>query len=306
MISRRWIICSIILSVCLLSGILSSCSTAESKSAAKVAEALSLAEKYIDSWIDKDSAALSSFLSDDLIGFDAQRPKWSYNIQFSNEMLANPSFWNEFQIHKGTMFSSQDGRIVAILAPIDFFTGNMGRVPNAHIIAMKDNKVVFAYDYYGGAISKTEPLPVLEPSTVEPGSPEAKKLIRQADKTMRKWQKAFNDRDTEAYLSCYAGDSRYIDLVKPEWRIMTKDELAEDTLSRFARSEFESRLEASDKSPITGGFFLSADGHYAAAQGTYKDKGVSAAPMMSFLKIEAGKIVGQYNYMLVERKLLQP
>jgi ketosteroid isomerase-like protein len=297
---------SIILMLFLVLVPFSACNTTDSKSAAAVSVALSLAEKYTGAWIDKDPDTLSSLLSDDVIGFDAQEAGWSYNKQQSEEMLRDPAWWDQFQINKGTIFSSPDGKFVAVSTTMDFWGADPERVPNAHIIALKANQVVFSYDYYGGSISDTEPLPVFEPSTVEPGSAVAQKLVKRASETVRKWQKAYNDRDAEAYLSCFAEDAEYIDLTSSSWRIMTKAELTEDIASRFSRNTFESKLKASTTSPITDGFFVSADGHYAAAQGTYADKGIKSTNMVVILEIEAGKIVKLYNFMLVDRSLLQP
>jgi len=283
----------------------SACNTTDSKSAAAVSAALSLAEKYTGAWIDKDPDALASLLSDDVIGFDAQEAGWSYNRQEAEGMLRNPVFWAQFQVNKGTIFSSPDGQFVAISTTMDFYGADPKRVPNAHIIALKDNQVVFTYDYYGGALSKTESLPVFEANTVEPGSAKAQKLIQQAIKTVQKWQKSFNDRDVKDYLSCFAGEAKQVDLVNPDWRVLTKTELAKDVSSRFLRSSFTAKLTASDSSPLTNGFFVSADGHYAVAQGTYEDEGVSPRPWVVFLELDTGKIINQYNYLIVELSLLQ-
>lgn len=297
---------SIILMLFLILVPFSACKTADSKSAAAVSAALSLAEKYTGAWIDKDPDTLSSLLSDDVIGFDAQEAGWSYDKQQSEKMLRDPVWWDQFQINKGTIFSSPDGQFVAVSATMDFWGADPERVPNAHIIALKDNQVVFSYDYYGGSISETESLPEFEPSTVEPGSAEAQKLVKQASETVRKWQKAFNDRDAKAYLSCFAEDTEYIDLSSSKWRIMTKAELTADITTQFARSAFESKLRASTLSPIPNGFFVSYDGHYTAAQGVYADEGIKSTNMAVILEIETGKIVKQYNFMLVDWSLLQP
>lgn len=297
--NQKWNrVLSIVLSaLCLV--LLSACDSSKSKKAI-VDNALSVAEKYHNSWVDKDPDVLTSLLSEDVIGFDASMANWSYNKKSSDDMARDPDFWTGFKVYKGTIFVSQDGQFAAILTIMDFYQGTTSQLPNAHIIAIKDDQIYFAYDYYGGGMSDVGFLPKIESSTVEIGSSEAEDLVQQATELVKKWQGAFNERDTETYLSCYAEDVHYIDLANPEWRVMTKDELAKDIDLRFPRSTFTSKLEASKFSPFPDGFFISADGHYAAIQGTYHDLGVSEKPMFTFLMIENGLIVSQYNYMEVD------
>jgi ketosteroid isomerase-like protein len=274
----------------------SGCSKSENRKEL-VENASSVAGKYFDSWIDEDPDALSSVLSDDLIGFDASMPGWSYNKKSSEDMLRNPNFWTQFVVYPGTWIISHDGNFAAVSTVMDFIGKTIEKVPNAHIIAIKDDQVYFAYDYYGAGMSEIEPLLIFEPSTVDIGSAEAEALVQQATDTVKKWQSAYNNRNSEEYLSCYSEDVLYIDLSSPEWRVMTKAELIKDTSARFSRSEFTSKLEATESSPITEGFFISADGHYAVVQGTYNDLDIRSMPMVTYLKIEDGLIVSQYNYM---------
>ena len=99
-----------------------------------------------------------------------------------------------------------------------------------------------------------------------------------------------------------------MDLVAPGWRVLTKSELAADVASHFPLPEFKSSLAPSpaSTSPLADAFFVSADGRYAAAQGTYQDTGISPAqPMLVLLKMEGGKIAAQYNFMLTDGGLLQ-
>ncbi|TJX13465.1 nuclear transport factor 2 family protein [Tissierella creatinini] len=282
----------------------SSCNNSERRKEI-IENASSVAERYFKSWTEKDPDALSSLLSDELIGFDAQMPGWSYNKKSSEDMLRDPNFWTQFVVHQGTFFVSYDGNFVATSTVMDFFGQTAEQVPNAHIIAIKDEQVYFAYDYYGASMSENEPLLIFEPSTVDIGSPEAEALVKQSKALLKKWQSAYNNRDTEEYLSCFAEDVLFIYLSSPEWHVMTKDELAKDISVRFSRKEFTSTLESTKLSPITEGFFVSADGHYAAAQGTYQDLNVSSIPMAIYLKIEDGLIVSQYNYMDIDLDQLQ-
>ena len=121
---------------------------------------------------------------------------------------------------------------------------------------------------------------------------------------------AYNGRNAERFLASYADDAKYLDVVSPDWRVLSKSELAEDVAAHFSRAEFKSKLEPSpsaDLSPLTDSFFVSADGRFAAVQGSYQDKGTDGAkPMLLLLVLQDGKITTQYNLMLVERDLLQP
>ncbi len=299
---RKWII----LMLCSNLALLPACATTDSRSAAAVAATDSFAEKYTNAWVNHEPDVLSPLFSDDLIGFDAMLLGWSYDHQEAEKMLRDPSWWGNFQINKGTEFVSPDGSFFVVSTTIDYYNPNLGRIPNIHLIALKNGLVIFSYDYYCGVQSKTEPLPLFEPSNVEPGSPKAQKLVEQATETVKKWQKAFNDRDIEGYLSCFAESAKHIDTVTPDWRVLTKTELITDVTSRFSRSEFATKLVASSSSPIPDGFFVSADGHYVVAQGTYTDTKVRTIPMVVILEIDAGKIVKQYNFTLADMSQLQP
>jgi len=113
---------------------------------------------------------------------------------------------------------------------------------------------------------------------------------------------AFNERDVKACLSSYAEDAKYTDVVSPAWRVLTKSELGADVETRFPKTAFES----STALPLTDGFFVSADGRYAAVQGIFKDAGTAGAtlPMLVILELEDGRIVRQYNLMLADRSML--
>ena len=88
---------------------------------------------------------------------------------------------------------------------------------------------------------------------------------------------------------------------------MTKSRLAADVASHFGRTEFAAKLEPSPGSAMDSTFFVSAEGRYAAVQGSYEDTGTDGAkPMLVILKLQAGEIVQQYDYVAMDRSLLQP
>jgi hypothetical protein len=91
---------------------------------------------------------------------------------------------------------------------------------------------------------------------------------------------------------------------------MTKSQLAAEVASRFPRSEFASKLEPEPGSPMDASFFVSADGRYAAVQGTYADEIAGGRlvdqPMLVILELRAGQIIRQYDFVAMDRSLLRP
>jgi len=280
---------------------LSSCSTTKVEPDDAVKAAETFMEKYTAVWVNEDTKNMMTMYDDDFVGYDALSPGWTYNYEYAVKMNNDPSYWASVKVHQGSFVVSQDGMFAAGVTRMDFMMNKIGDVPNIHIVAIKNGEVVYAYDYYGMVMSKIETLPVFESRTIEPGSDEAKKNIDLATKIVKQWQKAYNEKNSVGYLSCYAEDLKYVDLVMPDWRVMTKDELGKDIAAKFSRTEFVSKLGPPMKSPIPDGFFISPDGHYAVSQGTYEDKGkITARPMAVLLEIKDGKIVKQYNFMREE------
>ena len=91
---------------------------------------------------------------------------------------------------------------------------------------------------------------------------------------------------------------------------MTKSQLAADVASRFARSEFASKLEPEPGSPMDAAYFVSADGRFAAVQGAYADESAGGVPvdqpMLVILELRAGQIIRQYDFVAMDRSLLRP
>ncbi|MHB1453592.1 MAG: nuclear transport factor 2-like protein [Saccharofermentanales bacterium] len=283
----------------------SSCSSPYIASDAAFDETGAMLEALYAGWIAEDPDAVIDLYADDVYGVDAMLPGWSYDKKEADEMLLDPSFWSGFDLREGIFFISPDGKFAANVTTMSF-KNSWGDCPHVSTVVLRDGQVIYQYDCYGSAMSKTGAMPAIEPMTVRPESREAKKAARQAFQTVQKWQKAFNDRNSTDYLSCYADDAEYIDMVSPDWRILSKDELADDVATRFLRSEFTTRLEAPETSMIPGGFFISADGHYAMIQGIYNDINVTASTFAVILEIESAKIIRQYNYLIITAAALQP
>jgi hypothetical protein len=242
------------------------------------------------------------------MGYDAHFPDATIDNQTADSMLHDPSWWKNFDVKPRTYFVSADGKFAADTGVITVPSLGLQQVPGGSLYALTDGHVTWSYDYYGGAPSQTEPAPDFPQTAIDPGSAQANTARTDAAATLKQWVAAYNSRDEAAFLASYAQGAKYVDLVAPAWRVLTKSQLAVDVASHFRRTEFKSTLAPSpaSTSPLVDGFFVSADGQYAAAQGGYQDTGMSAAqPMLVLLKMEAGKIAAQYNFMLTDGGLLQ-
>jgi hypothetical protein len=257
-------------------------------------------------WSTEDPDLLSPLYADDVRGYDANEPGWSWNKADAEEMLRDPAWWTNFDVNGHSFFVTADGRFAVALSTFTAPVAGMDRVPAASVVAFENGRIVWNYDYYGGVASATEPMLAFPSSVADPASPDAQAAVAETTATLEAWLAAFNGRDGEALLAAYADGATYTDVVGPEWRAMDRAELAADVASHFPRAEFATRLEPPSGSPVDP-FLVSADGRFAAVQGTYQDQGISVAtPMVVFLEMSEGKIVRQYNLMLVDRDLLQP
>jgi hypothetical protein len=281
-----------------------------------VAKTESVVKAFMAAWnsswdANSDHGVLNSLFSQDVEYYDATLSAVITKADIDG-MVRDPNWWKSFQLKERSYFVSSDGRFAATLGTIAIrdSSGNLPWQPSASVHAFGNGKIVWEYDYYGGEPGKsrqTEQPLTIPPSVVEPGSPAAQTAIAEATATLEKWLAAYNGRDATAFLSFYAEQTKYVDVVSPEWRVMTKSDLAADVSSRFSRSEFQSKIEPAYGSAMTDSFFVSADGRFAAVQGSYQDTGTgSARPMLLILELQDGKIVGQYNFIAMDKALLQP
>jgi ketosteroid isomerase-like protein len=155
------------------------------------------------------------------------------------------------------------------------------------LLEIEEGKIIRVYDYYGGLMSETLPLQVIPDSASQAASSD--QVVVDTKAMITDWEKAFNNKDQEAFLSFYADQAKYTQVIAPEWRVFTKEPLSQDVLSKFSSEKFVSMLDT---------FFISADGHYAAIQGTYDDAKTFETPMVILLKVENGKIIEQYDYLI--------
>ena len=260
----------------------------------------------------RDRRSLSSLYADDVQYYDAAAIGTVITKSDIDAMGRDPDWWKAFRLTLKSSFVSWDGRFAATLSRIALRdeSGNLPWQPAVSVLAVANDKIVWECDYYGGEpgmAGQTTPMFAIPPDAVAPGSPAAKTAIAEATATIGQWLAAYNGRDAEAFLSFYAEEARYVDVVSPRWRIMTKSQLAADVVSRFPRTDFQSRLEPSPGSAMDSSFFVSADGRFAAVQGTFNDQGAPGGlPMLVILELKAGEIVQQCNFIAMDRSLLRP
>ena len=285
---------------------------------AQVARTESVVRSVMTSWNNawsakKDRRAQSSLYADDVQYYDAAETYALVTKSDMDAMSQDRDWWKSFRLTLESSFVSCDGRFAATLGRIALRdeSGDLPWQPAAAVLAVANDKIVWECDYYGGerfVAGQTKPMPAIPTGVVRPGSPAAKTAIAEATATIEQWLAAHNGRDAASFLSFHAEDARYVDLVSPKWRVMTKSQLAADVASRFPRTEFQSRLEPSLGSAMDSAYFVSPDGRFAAVQGTYADLGTPAGglPMLIVLELEAGQIVRQHNYVAMDRSLLEP
>ena len=262
----------------------------------------------------KDRRAHLSLYSDDVQYYDAAAIDTVITKSDMDAMNRDPDWWKAFRVTQESSFVSADGRFAATLGKIAYrdASGDLPWQPAVSVLAVANDKIVWECDYYGGepgVAGQTTPMLTVPSGAVKAGSPAAKTAIAEATATIGKWLSAFNGRDAEAYLSFYAEEAKYVDVVSPRWRIMTKSQLAAEVASQFTRTEYQSRLEPSPGSAMGSSFFVSADGRFAAVQGTYADEIAGRLvdqPMLVILEFRAGQIIKQYNFVAMDRSLLRP
>jgi ketosteroid isomerase-like protein len=260
----------------------------------------------------KDRRAQSSLYADDVQYYDAAETYALITKSDMDAMSQDPEWWKAFRLTLESSFVSCDGRFAATLGKIALRdeSGDLNWQPAVSVLAAANDKIVWQCDYWGGepgVAGQTKPMLAVPSGALAPGSPAANTAVAEATATIEQWLAAYNGRDAATFLSFYAEDARYVDLVSPKWRVMTKSQLAADVASRFPRDEFQSKLERPLGSATDSAYFVSPDGRFAAVQGTYLDRGTPGGlPMLIVLELEAGQIVRQHNYVAMDRSLLEP
>jgi ketosteroid isomerase-like protein len=286
---------------------------------AQVARTESVVRALMTAWntawsAKRDRRAQSSLYADDVQYYDAAAIDTVITKSDMDAMSQDPAWWKAFRVTLRSSFVSADGRFAATLGKIAYrdASGDLPWQPAVSVHAVANDKIVWECDYYGGepgVAGQTTPMHAIPSGAVAPGSPAAKTAIAGATATISKWRSAFNGRDAASFLTSYADKAMYVDVVSPRWRVMTKSQLAADVASSFPRSEFASKLEPEPGSPVDAASFVSADGRFAAVQGTYADEIAGRLvdqPMLVILELRAGQIIRQYNFVAMDRSLLRP
>ncbi len=258
--------------------------------------------------------ALLSLYADDVQYYDAAAIDTVISKSDMDAMNQDPDWWKAFRLTLESSFVSADGRFAATLGRIALRdeSGDLPWQPAVSVLAVANDKIVWECDYYGGEPGRSrqvEPMLTIPRSVPAAGSSAAQSAAAEATATLKQWLAAYNDRDAASFLSFYAKDAKYVDVVSPRWRILAKSQLAADVASQFARAEFQSKLEPSPGSAMDSAFFVSADGRFAAVQGTYADEIAGRLvdqPMLVIVELRAGQIIKQYNFVAMDRSLLRP
>jgi hypothetical protein len=88
-----------------------------------------------------------SLYADDFDGYDSLSPVWTYNYAYAEKMNNDPNYWKSIKIHEGSAVVSQDGMFATSVYRMDFMMVKIGNDPNIHIVAFKNGKFEYSYDY---------------------------------------------------------------------------------------------------------------------------------------------------------------
>jgi ketosteroid isomerase-like protein len=252
-------------------------------SSVPVSEIEVLVKDFIAAVTAHDSEKIVSFYSQDIEAYDATETyanNFSTVSYFYRDMYKN----GPFDFKMTSFFITPDGRFAVAVGT---FTGpgdssNLVTQPAVNLFQFKDSKIIWEYDYYGGGTGG--PLPVQS----IPAS--ANQNVGGLDLTrtgIAHWEAAYNNRDAEIFLGMYAEQAEIIEVVNPKWKIFQKSDYEKEVNINFSRPQFASRLDH---------FYISANGRFAAIQGTFQDQNVPERPMVIMVEVENGKIIKQYTY----------
>jgi len=260
----------------------------------------SVMDRVVKAWHDEDGALFLTLTADDLVIYDARQIGFTTSAKDAASMVQRAEWWNQIEMSPGAYFVAQDGRFAVFVSTLFMASDTPCLYPVAALYAIKNGKLNYIYDYYGGIMSLTQPQPAIRSRKLNPRSVETRAIVDESTALVETWLKAYNQRDEKTYLACYADDAQQVKMIRPNWRVLSKSELAVDVTARFRRTDFLAKLEPPYASPLDQGFFVSADGRYAAAQGQYSDFGTDPVPMLIILELANGQIIREYTYMDIE------
>jgi ketosteroid isomerase-like protein len=248
-----------------------------------------LVKGFAAAWDAGDADQLLSYYSQDVKSYDATSGGVFYGYSTVDDVLHHDWINGSFIVNIASFFVSHDGRFAATVGTFSQkdSSGQVVPTPYVSLVEVSGKKLVWIYDYYGGVSAKGLPLQKIPASASQPDP--SNQVVIGTRALVTAWEAAYNGKDSAAFLSSYADAAKVTQVISPEWRIFTKNTLEQEITSQFASVKFVSQL--SD-------FFVSADGHFVAVQGTYDDAKTMDTPMVIILEVKDGKIVEEYDYMV--------
>ena len=261
------------------------CNTARSDTL--ISQNTKVMKGFTAAWNDLDPDNLLSFYAKDVKSLDATAYGMVFSYTMISDVLHSIASSHAFAVSLPYFFVSEDGRHAAAVGTFSELqlSGEYEPVPYVSLIEIDQGKIVWVFDYYGGVVSSLYPPQEIPASANLLASRESIKAARTA---LSGWESAYNDRDSKSFVSFYADGADGYQVIGPEWRQLSKSTFSQDLGVKFSSQDFTSKL---------ADFFISADGNFAAVQGTYGDAEISERPMVVILELKGGKIIQEYDYM---------
>ena len=246
-----------------------------------------LVKGFADAWVSQDPNKILSFYSKDIKAYDAGAYGEVYSYADVNSFLKSYVQYGAITLDIYSYFVSDDDQLVALLGIWTEKSSSVSPItPVVSLIELKEGLVIWEYDYYGGSWSDVYPLPDVS-ATLNMPTGSTDQVIAETKAMLTDWETAYNNRDSQTFISYYSDQTTCTYIISPEWKILSKDRLKEVIDSTFNDTAIDTSLD---------NFFISKDGHYAAVQGMYIDANSIHKPMIILLRIDNSRIVEQYVY----------
>jgi ketosteroid isomerase-like protein len=248
-----------------------------------------LIKGFAAAWAADDPDRLLSYYSTDVKSYDSTSGGLIYGYWTIDSVLHLDWANGAFVVNIPSYFVSYDGRFAATLGTFSQkdSSGAYILTPYVSLVEVSGDKLVWIYDYYGGISEQGLPMQSIPADANQPDA--TGQVVAATSSMVTAWEAAYNDKDTEAFLFFYADEAKLTQVIDPEWREFTKNSLEQEMTSQFASEKFVSQL---------ADFFVSADGHFVAVQGTYDDAKTMDTPMVIILEVRDGKIIAEYDYLV--------
>jgi ketosteroid isomerase-like protein len=245
-----------------------------------------LVRGFLAAYDARDAEKLITYYSQDARAYDAGFPETAYYFSDIENVFRYNFAQGGFSFTNISFFTSDDGNFAALLGI--YSEGNIVDAehsnPSIILLQFKEGKITWEFDGYGGKGDGPLPPMTIPESANQPASA---RIVDQTKAAIEKWKTAHNSRNAQEFLSLYTEQVEYKDIISPAWRALTRKTLEEEVNANFNDRQYQSQLES---------FFVSPNGRFAAARGTYQDQKTPSIPMIVILEIENGMIIKQYNY----------